>query len=478
MTTAAETETDFDVATVPPFPVITIDITPTPEGDRLLVDGLEVVPSCQPMTDAAVAAAANAIRSRHLRAARVAANVDGQRWILVVDEDGNRYPLTEQKEQPRRHPIWLVPLSAAAAVAMVAIGIGVWAWTRPAPAPATAPPPTATPAELPVLTVDGWSTHAIWATPRGGDSNAVVDPASHNVITATENEVVMIDREIGNVVARAPLMSNVTAGPELTTIDGVRSIVVVTPNALVWWPAARLEMGAAKSLPLAQQHEVVLTGSSPLVIRPDQEAAVIVDGAWSRRTVPAGATAVRADGGTLVAVDERGRITTVTTPAAYPPNPNQLAAPAQDARAQFMGTSGNVLVLGWSYNTDKQHQVRETRVYDVTSGRVTATFAPAGSNAWTAGPGLATVSGTVIDTRTGEAVPITEKTWRTTTVTEAGAWGTAQGRAAHLSGTGTVTYQQSERATAPLATDRDRAYVPAVSGDQRLIYALPAIAGE
>lgn len=478
MTTAAEPETFFDVTTVPPYPVITVDITPTPEGDRLLVDGLEIVPSCQPMTDAAVAAAADVIRSRHLRAARVAANVDGERWVLVVDEDGNRYPLPQQEQTRRRRPIWLMPLSVAAAVAMVAIGIGVWAWTRPAPAPAAAPPPTAIPAELPVLTIDAWSTHAIWATPREGDSNVVIDPASHNVITATKNEVVMIDREIGNVVARAPLMSSVTAGPELTTIDGVRSIVVATPNALVWWPATRLDAAAAKSLPLDPQHEVVLAGSSPLVVLPDQKAVVIVGGQWSRRTVPAGATAVRADGDTLVAVDERGQITTVTTSTVHPPAPVQLTAPDPTARAQFMGTSGNVLVLGWSYSTDKQHQVRETRVYDVTSGKVAATFVPTGSNAWEAGPGLATVSGTVIDTRTGAAVPISEKTWRTTTVTEAGAWGTAQGRAAHLSATGTVTYQENERATLPLATDGDRAYVPAVSGDQRLIYALPARTGE
>lgn len=481
--TTATPETDFDPTKVPPFPVITIDLTTTPDGDRLLVNGAEVIPSCEPITDAAVAAAAVAIRDRGLHAARVAANIDGQygkHWLLVVDEDGNRYPLPEKEEPTRRWPAWLLPLSVATVVAAVAIGVASWALTRPTPAPAAPPPPTATPAELPVLTVDAWSTHALWATPREGNSQVVVDPATHDIITATKTDVVMIDREIGNVVTQAPIMSSVTVGPVLTTIDGVRSIAVETPNALVWWPADHLDASTTRSLPLDQTHQMVWAGSSPLLVLPNQEAGVIVDGAWSHRTVPAGATAIRADGGTLVAVDANGRITTVTTTAVYPPDPHQLEAPAPEAQAQVLGTSGNVIVLAWSYRTPTQYQVLETRAYDITTGNVTAKFTPAGSSAWDAGPGLATVSDYVIDTQTGTATQIKEASWRTTTVTEAGAWGTALGRSAHLSPTGTVTYQQNIKAAVPLATDRDRAYVAtaAAGGQSGLVYALPATASD
>lgn len=463
------TKTEFDPATVPPFPQLILSI----KDEQCWLDNQQVIPENEEtLTEAGIRAAAQAIQQRGLNAARVAASQDDERWRIVVTAEGEAHSLDEVQKKSR--PTWLLPLLvSAAALVIVTVVVTAFLLTRADPKTSAPPPPAPqpTPTELPVIPVDGWTTHARWSTPVDADAQVHVIPETGHILTADESAVILLDPGHGHPIQRAPLLGKVQQGPALMTIDGDEAIVAATNSALLWWPVDNLSPDTQQSLEKPPNAELLLTGSSPLLVLDNHHASVVENGTWNQRTIPAGATAVRADGPAMTAVNPKGQIWRIADDKPHVPDPQQLTAPDNPTmRATITGTSDNVLLLNWS-STDGTATHTAT-VYKVSDGTVMSSYEPRGDRLWETGPAFATSGLTIIDPHTGTNRPITDTTWRTGIITEQGTWGTAEGQLARLTPDGTVHPETDPDAEAPRAIHHDAAYHVTSDGEQTRIYSL------
>lgn len=470
---------DFDPAQVPVFPVITVEVV---EQRQLLVDGrTEQVPDDQSVTDAAVAAAAAAIRRRGFEHCRVAAVLDGITYPMVVGADGSRYDTAiattrRQRNQGRGADGrgWVVPVAVmvlASITAMVAVVTFNQFQGRPqaTPAPVAQPGPT----ELPVLPPDGWSTHAAWAVPSASSPKTRVLPLEGRVLAvAASGELTAFDAATGIAVWHTELPGgNAVAGPVRTLVDGVESVAVVTTRHLLWWPADELAPGVVSRVELPERAEVTFSGASPLVTLPDQHAAVIDAGQLSDRVIPAGATGIRADGRTVTALDGRGRLWRISGPAPRVPDPTvTLRAPRRGQEPTLLGVAGDYLVIGWRSRSgvDADLAVTTSVGQAVASRRVPGL----GDRTWHADHHTATVAGHLIEFRSLRITAITDSAWRTATVVNGVPYGTSRGVSATLNSDGEPEAAVEPDAVPPAGVDAHHAYVLAEAGDRRVLYAL------
>ena len=357
----------FDPSQVPPFPVISVEITTT-EPARLVVEGVDVqAPAGVDLHDAAVAEAARRIAERGLPAARVAASSDGRRWSLVVTADGQRHdiggptPTTQARAKRRRS--WIL-LAAAAGVVALAVGIAAVIVTSrgaseaaqqpPAPAGPSVPPP----AELPIpIPEEMWSPQASWAVPVSSqqrpDGPRAVLTDTAIVVADDQGGITGFDAVTGVIAWRSPLPpgAQIQQGPVRTSIDGQPSIAVATSDTIHWWPLTGAPQPVG-SVPVVAGEKVKLeAGSSPLVTIENGDATlakVIQGGQLVPRTVPADATVARADEAAVTAVARDGRLWTLNTDAPTAPKPTaKLKFGKRDAGGGevVLGATQNALLL-------------------------------------------------------------------------------------------------------------------------------------
>lgn len=351
MTTEAIRPVAFDPSQVPTYPVITVEMRET--GPTL--NGRVVpVPTGLSAEQAAVAAVAHEVHTMPgVHAVRVhARTADGRHYRIVVDADGQVWELPEPN-QARRRPPWLWPVVAAGTAAVLCAGTAAVAvTTRTAPPAAQAAPAAAAPtiggpvgagANLPRTPPPGYAPRAVWSIPLDKRIDPLVTSDGTIVAVDEHGELVRLDAATGNVTWTGSL-PNGSSGLELhlSTLLGRPVVAAVAGQKLYAWrlPDRRDLPAPAGQVPdepqvtsLPRAGAVVWDGASPLVTLPDQTAAVVTGSSTQQLDIPIGATALSADGTTIVAADDAGHWWHLTPgrqadpPLAMDPPPGAAGAP-------------------------------------------------------------------------------------------------------------------------------------------------------
>ncbi len=471
-------DSDFDPRTVPVFPRIAMEIDTAQR--TITVDGAPCpVEADDDLFDTAIAAAAARIASRKLAHARVAAVVDQDRYTLVVGADGSRHSLDDRNERnPKRRtsrgaaghadrPLW--PLFAGAAVLVLilstVVGVSIALHQRATAVQAPTAPTTPPQAELPIVPTDAWTTHAAWAVPLGTTSNrASVLLTKTSLITIAPGDVLTaLDPATGIEQWSTPVPGSINTGPVRTTIDDQPVVAVVTNDALLWWPETGSPTPAGR-VELDTDEDVTFTGSSPLIAGRGQLARIVVAGQPHPRTIPAGATPLRADGDTVLAVNSLGQLWTLNSDDTYVPKPDQLRAPeGADGSVSVVGTSGSVIALRWSIDGGAS----QIRLYDLNGERIGKAIPDQAQSRWDAAPdGPWAIAGSVlINTTTGDHSVINNEDWRTLAIGPQ-----IYGRAGQTTvlldpATGEVRPETNRDATPPLTSTPSHAFYAADDND-------------
>lgn len=484
----------FDPTKVPPFPVITVEVITGELEHELLIDGrTQPVPEGESPTDAAVAAAARLIHDRGLRYSRVAGIIDGERYLFVVGADGSRHDLTApgtaaaprsgfqkrlNESKRLRAVVYMGGFGLMVVAVIIAVAVIFTTVTAPdAPEPEAAPIPP--PAELPVLPPEGYSSHAVWAQPVHDETAPVVDlDNGHAAIITADRTLAVIEPNTGQVQWEATLTHSWKAGPWRTVIDGQSVIAVQTTSSLDWWPAnGEATATPDGSLPLDNSSELVLTGETPMVVLPDQQALIVTGNGGLRRTIPAGADPIRADGQTITATNPAGQVWRLDTDAVHTPDPvYTLHTPKKikDPTWTVVGTGGPYL-LATVASSDATAATDKAVLYNLEDGTIADTAkAHARTGDWYASPTLAASGNLLIDLTAGDIHTLNDDTqWNVQAVIGDVAYGTSGTAPATLSSDGQLHAHPASSAT-PLHTSTDRAYVAYTDSQrQTWLYSLP-----
>ncbi|WP_436789573.1 hypothetical protein [Yinghuangia sp. YIM S10712] len=221
------------------------------------------------------------------------------------------------------------------------------------------PPPTDPPrsaarggeAVFPAAAPEGWSRTAAWTVrvtaPAEGAAPIAATTEAVAVVTP-ERKVALLDPATGRVLRTFALPPGEYRGIKVTDVDGVASVLAHCGDRLVYAPAD----GSAEptTLDVPASATVVHGGRSPLVVA-DPQVFVIRDGRMSEVRMPPGATAMGADGETVIAVDPAGRWWNV--------RPGQDAVevrpvpPRRDAAVVRMAAAGhNTVAVLWTGPND------------------------------------------------------------------------------------------------------------------------------
>jgi hypothetical protein len=358
MTTSISNDAPFDPATVPVFPVLTMELT-ADGGARLNGRALPVGADQDP-TDVALAAAADEARLLPgdygaIRVRGVAA--DGTVFPLVVCADGTVHELPTAPDRTPR-PDWMLPaIAAAAAIVLAGTTLGVVTALRPGPAPVpavTAPTPLpGAGANLPISAPPGFAQRATWSVPITEQIAPVATSTGDLAAVSEDGDLVVLDDLTGHTLWTG---HDAPRSGELHVLrnQGTDVIATASTEALHLWPIGDPAHGPEPvSIDLPRGAEVSFAGSTPLVTLPDQTAGLIVHGELTLVDVPVGATAVAADSDSITAVDLTGTrydLAPGAEPVAYPlPRP----AGTEGRAVRAIGAGDRNLVVVWSVGEDQ-----------------------------------------------------------------------------------------------------------------------------
>lgn len=484
---------DFDPTAVPRYPVVVLEVAAaniTSSSDDTYTVRLNGQPITIPGEDgadadldevfaAAVTAAARFIAQRGWSAARVnAVGPDGQRWPIIIGARGERYDLTTAPATPRR-PSWFFPTVGAlvaAAVAVAAVGIAVQPSATP---PSTAPPsiaaPTAQPAELPVLPPAGYTTHARWSHgPLAEAQSLALGPTG--VLTRSQDQLTLLDPDTGQPTWSTKIEGS-TAGPWALPVDGVPAAVTVANNTLIWRPWDALDQ--PRTVTLQENTTTTVFPGGLLLTLPDQHAQLLTATGTTARIIPAGATAVGIDQGTLWASNGR-QLWRLTDDGPQTPAPLRLSPPvagAQPAAGTPVWKAGRLLTLWKTADADNQAGRTYAALHDGT-GKLIKAFAVTDttlSQDSTGSPRYTLLSNRyVIDHSAARLITLPES-WQTTAVLDDQIFGTIGERGARytLTTSALVTSDTTADATPVGLTGSDALVVASLSTGPTL-YRLPA----
>lgn len=325
------------------------------------------------LEDAACAAAVEVCKQLGRRRCRVEGIADDDAvFAMVVDVDaGTLEPLEDQQwgaspaggapsrnrggRMNRRTLVMVGSGGLLGAAVLLALGSQLWGGDDNGSAPP--PPPDA--AQLPITAPAGWSTYAVWAAPSE-DVPAVLDGSGRLLVV-----------EDGQLVARAP-----KDGQEIQRIDlpftadavkvyseGDQERVAVASGREL----AVMDQGADgfSTVEVPEGGQVSLEGSDPLVTSEDQRAWVLEGTELRERIVPAGAEALAADDGALVAANgDEGKVWKITTSDPELPDPASIEAPEDYEIAGIPAANGSRVAV--TFRGDEGHKVA---LYEVTAGQ-------------------------------------------------------------------------------------------------------------
>lgn len=314
-------EAPIDPALVPVYPVVPIEIT---ADGRALVYGQQIeVPVELTPAQAAIAAAATeaAMLPGMIEAVRVSATgPEGQVWQLVVTGQGHVLDVTPPAQAPR--PAWLMPTVMTTAAALVlggiAVGTGALASRPPAPAPtatATVAAPVGAGANLPVPPPAGHAPLAAWSVAVSRSVDPVVAPDGTIVAVLSDGRLAQLDPATGRALWATPAPSGVS-DLHLTYLGGQLMAAAKTGGELTMWRLAAPRMpvtgpsaaglGTGTKVPIPKRGKLQWSPGAPLVVLPDQTAALITQNGAPLLDIPVGAVPAATDGVTMLALDPTG----------------------------------------------------------------------------------------------------------------------------------------------------------------------------
>lgn len=356
----------------PSWPVITLSFT----GDGVTADpsgvGDLITVSPYPgetLHDAALAASLAAARKLNVARCRVqGSDEDGTRWLMVVDVDAET--LEETTEPARSTPTTAGArrgvggrvrslgafarsgkgrVTAVAATTVLVggsvLGVLVWQETRNQVPVTSSAPPVPDAAQLPVPAPTGWDTYAQWAI-EAEPAGAEPVLTSSGVLIATDGaDVLGIDADTGATIWRAGTSSNVSA-LALGELDGEEVLYAAHSRRGV---TTLSTSGRTLSSADVDSAEAVAVGAVPFAELRGQRGAVLLDGRWQARVVPATASPVGAIADALVSVSvEQQRVWLTTSDDAELPAAQELTAPADGLTlASVVAFSDDRMVLAW-----------------------------------------------------------------------------------------------------------------------------------
>lgn len=290
----------IDPHTVPPFPVYTLLLNE--HTQRIELDGMPLEPSVgQDYKQAGIQAIIRKASVQNLDAVRVNVhNHDGDRWSMVVTQDGNVYdttPAEEEEVQPTNYRPYMI----GGAAALLTVGVVGTVVAMALPSGQDEEPRWTTPgvqAQIPRALPSEFEPDAAWSIPVAKDSD-VLELDSGHILSISEND---------SLVARDPTTAEPTwegtSAPRdinevvQTQWNGHDILAAHNGRELSLWAAADLDSGfRTEQITLDVDHEyrVELHGQEPMVDMGDWVVG-IPDGkrSFQRVVVPAGTTPLTA----------------------------------------------------------------------------------------------------------------------------------------------------------------------------------------
>ncbi|MFL4496490.1 PQQ-binding-like beta-propeller repeat protein [Streptomyces sp. VTCC 41912] len=501
--------TNIDPATVPAWPAPEVRLT----GQGLVeVDGVSLrLPQGLDGADARRWAVQH-VASKYARLGRpirvTAIETDGARIPLIVHPDGTVQAVPEEtparrglrlpapaprkgstnpgekpeaagKSQARGLIAVAVFLGAIALIGVVILNI---AGGDPAQAPNTrtrataSGPATPPPANLPRPAPEGWTTRAAWSLPVSADVSPAVAPNGTVATVTDKGELAVLDPATGITRWTAELPDGAYGALVFTRIDGRAVLALSSGQTLHYWPLdGSRHPHTTVDLP-SSGGTVTFAGDSPLVALDEATAGVISKGQVRTVDLPAKATALAANGTTVLAANGAGHIWSLTPGQKDLGKGQQLAPPANGARLnRVVGIDGRRLAGVWQNGS-----TIIATAYDAHTGKPLAA-AKAGQDADTSTMrvtgDLVAIGPLLLNTADGSGRYVTG----TTPKAAAGGriYAIDQQQRTHALAAGTDTVIGGDDVALPLGVAAGRALVVADKLGQRTLYALtPGTGGQ
>lgn len=301
----------FDPTTVPPFPVVTLDLR---DDDTVAVDGqpIDIGPDESPR-DAGIAAVAARARAQGLQAVRVRATSPDGTHLMVITDEGAPYALEDPtadaaapKRGQRRTGVLVL---AGACVVAVALGGGITAFAigshRPAPVATASPTPPNQGSQLPVLAPPGYSQTAAWAVKVTDQTSPVLIDADRIAAVDDSGNLRIINTETGQTTWRGSGAPSGRAGINYSHVENRPVLASASSQALTLWPIDTKDGGktAGTSVNIGSSATVSYLGSAPLIDLGDQTVALLTSKGLVRKDIPVTSSAVLATQDSVVAAN-------------------------------------------------------------------------------------------------------------------------------------------------------------------------------
>lgn len=300
---------NFDPATVPPFPVVTLDLR---DDSSITVDGKPVhIDMDQPPTEAGIAAVAELARSYGVDAIRVRATSPDGVHQMVITADGVAYDTTppERTKSKLRDKRRILAGSAILATMLLVVGgaTAVVIATQPAPEPVAtdSSQPPGYLANLPVLAPPGYAQKAAWSVPVQSRSTPILLDEDRIVVVDQEGNLAILDAATGATRWRGAGAPSGQAGIHATTVENRPVLATSSSGSLTLWPLDTDDTSRvpSTSVKLGGDSDVSYLGSAPLVTLTDQTVALLTEDGVKRVDVPVTATAVMATQDSAIAAN-------------------------------------------------------------------------------------------------------------------------------------------------------------------------------
>jgi len=373
------TDTAFDPATVPPFPIITLELR---DDDTVSVNGAPVaIGMDESPRDAGLRAAAQVVAAQGLDAARVRAlSPDGEHHLVVTAAGGvydGKPPASTTATRERRggtrggKALGIGIMAVLVAVLAVVAVFAVRTFTA-APAPVASGPalPPGYHANAPVLAPPGYSEVANWALKVDDAYTPALIPGDRLAIVTDADQFELVDTKNGKVTWQGAGTPDGQDGVHYTHI-GTRPALASSSNGqLELWALDLKTGGKTRSTTVATstQAQVSYLGSSPLIDLGDQTVDIITASDVVRRDVPVTAKPILAtDAGDVIAASSTHYWTIPakgqTTSRAMPVPPNASGDPQL-----ITATDDQHLLVIWPTRYDN---VSIAALVDIATGAVT-----------------------------------------------------------------------------------------------------------
>lgn len=301
---------DFDPSTVPPFPVITLQLH---DDDTVTVDGRPVaVRMDQAPTEAGIEAVTDRVIADGLRAVRVRATSPAGTHFLVVTDQGKAHPLAMPANTEKRAPSRAARATVIGAAALVALGgvagatafVTVTSQSQPAPSPSPSWTPPNAGANLPVPAPPSYGQAATWAVEVNKSIVPVMVGGSRIALVDATGELTVLDTDTGKPVWNGSGRADAQGGIHVTNVEGTPVLATSSSSTISLWA---LDNTATTVEPLiiktSSRAAVTYLGSAPLIDLGSQTIALIANGALTRVDVPVTATPVMATASGAIAAN-------------------------------------------------------------------------------------------------------------------------------------------------------------------------------